>query len=207
MHTPTDPVSPNAGRARSWSAVLVIGALGLTAMAWRERAAVSSSDGIPAPSVRVVAGTDTAPEQAPQASDVVGTFKVRDLKNQLVPVVRPGEPSVVMISSVTCTWCMRALKDLGEMAAGRPLPRLTVLTLEGARGGVRMLAKEKLTGASLVGPATDREQVLLTFRNRGTPTFVAIDRNGRVVAMMPGYPMYEVMKSWFAVMAGDAETP
>ena len=41
----------------------------------------------------------------------------------------------------------------------------------------------------------------------GTPTFVAVDRNGRVVATIPGYPMREVLKQWYAVMVGDQEVP
>ena len=93
------------------------------------------------------------------------------------------------------------------MSQGRPLPRLTLLTLEGAAFGVPMLAKEHLSGAQLVGPAGSSDQVLLTFRYPGTPTFVAIDRNGRVVRTLPGYPIREELAHWFAVMVGDAETP
>ena len=150
---------------------------------------------------------DTAPQTAPTAGQALGTFKVRDLKGRLVPLVTKGEPAIVMVSSVSCSWCKRALKDLGEMSAGRPLPRLKFLTLEGASEGVAMLTKEHISGAQLIGPAGSSDQVLLTFRYPGTPTFVAIDRNGRVVKTMPGYPIRAEMQHWFAVMVGDAETP
>jgi len=70
-----------------------------------------------------------------------------------------------------------------------------------------MLAKEHITGAQLIGPAAGRDQVMLTFRYPGTPTFLAVDKNGRVVGTMPGYPMREVLKTWYAVMVGDADTP
>ena len=155
----------------------------------------------------VVAGTDTAPSTAPTAQQAIGTFKVTDLTGQVIPLHTKGEPAIVMISSRTCSWCKRALKDLGVMSAGRPLPRLKLLTLEGAGEGVPMLAKEKLTGAQLIGPAGKSEQVSITFRYPGTPTFVAIDRNGRVVRTLPGYPIPDEMKHWYAVMVGDQDVP
>jgi thioredoxin-related protein len=70
-----------------------------------------------------------------------------------------------------------------------------------------MVAKEQVTGARLVGPVGSAEQVLLTFRYSGTPTFVSVDRNGRVVRTLPGYPVRPEMERWFAVMVGDAEVP
>lgn len=155
----------------------------------------------------VVPGTDTTPSTAPTAEQAIGTFKVTALNGKVIPLHVKGEPAILMISSVTCSWCKRALKDLGVMAAGRPLPRLKLLTLEGAGEGAPMLAKEKLTGAELIGPASGADQVMLTFRYPGTPTFVAIDRNGRVVRTLPGYPIPDEMKHWYAVMVGDQEVP
>ena len=64
-----------------------------------------------------------------------------------------------------------------------------------------------LTGAQLIGPAGSSEQVSITFRYPGTPTFVAIDRNGRVVRTLPGYPIPDEMKHWYAVMVGDQDVP
>ena len=156
---------------------------------------------------RVVAGSDTAPQQAPTAEQALGAFRVRNLAGKSEPLVTKGQPVILMVSSRTCTWCKRALKDLGELSAGRPLPRLKVITLEGAAEGVAMLAKEGITGAQLVGPVGGADQVLLTFRYPGTPTFVAIDRNGRVVKTLPGYPVREEMKHWYAVMVGDQDVP
>ena len=156
---------------------------------------------------RVVAGSDTAPQQAPTAEQALGAFRVRNLAGKSEPLVTKGQPVILMVSSRTCTWCKRALKDLGELSAGRPLPRLKVITLEGAAEGVAMLAKEGITGAQLVGPVGSADQVLLTFRYPGTPTFVAIDRNGRVVKTLPGYPVREEMKHWYAVMVGDQDVP
>lgn len=155
----------------------------------------------------VVAGTDTAPSTAPTAQQAIGTFKVTDVTGQVVPLHTKGEPAILMISSRTCSWCKRALKDLGVMSAGRPLPRLKLLTLEGAGEGVPMLAQEQLTGAQLIGPAGGADQQRLAARYPGTPTFVAIDRNGRVVRTLPGYPIAEELKHWFAVMVGDQDVP
>ena len=159
------------------------------------------------PTAATVAGSDTAPATAPLAGAAMGTFNVRALDGALVPLVTPGEPAIVMVSSRTCGWCKRALSDLGTMAGGRPLARLTLLTLEGAQEGIPMLQKEQIAGARLVGPAGSSDHVLLTFRYPGTPTFVAIDRNGRVVKTMPGYPAREELRRWFAVMVGDQDTP
>lgn len=155
----------------------------------------------------VVAGTDTAPATAPLVQQAIGTATARDVRGKVVPLVPKGEPTIVMMSSVTCSWCKRALKDFGEMAAGRPIPHLTLLTLEGASDGMAMLDKESLTGARLVGPVGSKEQVLLTFRYPGTPTFVAVDKNGRVIRTIPGYPVRPELERLFAVMVGDADAP
>ena len=155
----------------------------------------------------VVAGTDTAPASAPTAEQAIGRITVTALNGKVIPLHTKGEPAILMISSRTCSWCKRALKDLGVMAAGRPLPRLKVLTLEGAGEGVAMLAQEQLTGAQLIGPAGGRDRERLTVRYPGTPTFVAIDRNGRVVRTLPGYPIPDEMKHWYAVMVGDQDVP
>lgn len=154
-----------------------------------------------------VAASDTAPSTAPRVEQALGVATVRDLKGREVALVRRGEPRIVMLNSRTCPWCRKALADIGRLADGRPTPRLSVLTLEGAAEGVPMLAKERITGAHLVGPRDESAQVRLTFRYPGTPTFLAIDRNGRVVRTLPGYPIPEEMKRWLAVMVGDSATP
>lgn len=150
---------------------------------------------------------DPAPQEAPTVREALGRFAVRDARGRTVPLVPAGEPAVVMISSRTCGWCKRALGDLGAMAAGRPLPRLRLLTLEGAGEGAPMVAKEKISGAVLLGPADGADQVQLTFRYPGTPTFLAVDRRGRVVRTLPGYPIREELRHWFAVMVGERDTP
>jgi thioredoxin-related protein len=182
------------------SAAILLAKIGMASRAADESAAAARR-------MTLVAGTDTAPTSAPTAGEAIGAFSVRTLHDAVEAVAVPGRATIVMVSSETCGWCKRALADLGEMAAGRPLPNLTLLTLEGAREGVPMLEKEGIVGARLVGPAGSSDQVLLTFRYPGTPTFVAIDRNGRVVKTMPGYPIREEMRHWFAVMVGDQETP
>ncbi len=173
----------------------------------RQAATAAAANATERMSADVVAGTDTAPSTAPTATQSIGAFRVRTVDNAIAPLAVPGQPTIVMISSLTCGWCKRALADLGQMSAGRPLPNLTLLTLEGAAEGSAMLQKEGITGARLVGPAGGNETVMLTFRYPGTPTFIAIDRNGRVVRTMPGYPIPEEMKHWYAVMVGDQGAP
>lgn len=187
-------------------AVVVVAVVGVALMVMR---ASPSRDGDTANlSVDRVERSDTvSPPAGPTAEAAVGAFRVRDTSGAVIPLVTKGEPTILMISSVTCGWCKQSLKDLGEIAAGRPLPRLKLLTLEGAAGGAEMLARENITGAHLIGPSGSRDQVMLTFRYPGTPTFVAIDSSGRVVATRPGYPPPSVMKRLYAVMAGDAAVP
>ena len=114
--------------------VLTVGATAAVAMRGYDHAEAARSANVAASTRPPVVG-DTAPQTAPTAGQALGTFKVRDLNGRLVPLVTKGEPAIVMVSSVTCSWCKRALQDLGEMSAGRPLPRLKCLTLEGAPEG------------------------------------------------------------------------
>jgi hypothetical protein len=143
----------------------------------------------------------------PDANAPLVTTTVSNAAGQSVALVTPGEPAIIMISSVTCSWCKRALGDLRELSGGRPLTRLKLLTLEGAAEGGPMVGRESLNGVQLIGPVSGASKVTLTFRFQGTPTFIAVDRNGRVVQTMPGYPIRDVFKLWYAVMVGEAETP
>jgi len=137
----------------------------------------------------------------------LGAFPVHDLAGATVPIVANGQPAIVMINSRTCGYCKLALRDLGEYAKGRPVPGLRMLTLEGAADGEPMLQAAGLNGAVPLGPATSQSQVLLTFRYRGTPTFVAVDAEGRIRGTMPGYAGPERMATWFDVMLGDRVAP
>jgi hypothetical protein len=157
--------------------------------------------------LRMTAGDEAAvPQPVPGLASVVG-FDMRSLDGTVVPVATPGTPSVVMVSSETCGYCKRALGDLGAMSGGRPLPRLRLVTLEGAAGGVSMLRDAGVTGATLLGPTSSRDRTLLTFQLPGTPTFVALDARGRVTHAMVGYPGREALASWYRVMAGEQQTP
>ncbi len=155
----------------------------------------------------LVAGSDTAPAQAPAAGRAIGTTRVKDLRGNVIPLITKGEPAIVMISSRTCSWCKKALKDIGDLSEGRPVTRLKLITLEGAAEGVDMVGLGKITGAQLLGPATDADKVLLTFRYPGTPTLVAVDKNGRVVRTIPGYPIRDEMQHWVTVMLGEQDAP
>ncbi len=166
-----------------------------------------SADGLQGGRGELVSGSDTAPASAPLVGAATGAASVLTLDGSIAPLVVDGEPTIVMISSRTCSWCKQAFADIGEMSGGRAVPRLTVLTLEGAEVGIPMVGREKITGARLVGPASSSGKVFLTFRYPGTPTFVAVDRNGRVVRTMPGYPGRQELQRWFAVMVGEQETP
>jgi hypothetical protein len=118
-----------------------------------------------------------------------------------------GTPAVAMVVSTTCGVCKQALADFGRLRAGRPLPRLWLVTLEGAELGRPMTRAAGVAGAVHAGPASPAQEALFTFQIAGTPTFVAVDARGRVRGVLPGYPGAEAMAGWLRVMAGEAEAP
>jgi hypothetical protein len=97
------------------------------------------------------------------------------------------------------------MRDFGRQSAGRPLPRLRIVTLEGATAGAPMLARHGLASAWHAGPTDGRGQTLLTFQYPGTPTFLLVDERGEVRAALPGYPGEERFAQWYAVMAGERD--
>lgn len=155
----------------------------------------------------LVAQRGLSEPRAALAQQQLGVSTVRDLKGRTVPLLADKAPVIIMVNSRTCPWCKKSLRDIGQIAAGQPLPRLTVLTLEGAAYGKPMLESENIVGARLVGPAGSAADLQATLRQAGTPVFIAVDSTGRVLATMPGYPIYEEMKRWVAVMSGAASSP
>jgi len=135
----------------------------------------------------------------------VAALSVRTANGRITPLARLGEPAVVMVVSRTCGVCKEALRDFGRMAAGRPLPRLWVVTLEGAAHGAAMVEAAGVRGAVLAGPVSPAAEALFTFQVQGTPTFLALDAGGRVRRVYPGYPGREVMAPWVAIMAGERD--
>jgi hypothetical protein len=135
----------------------------------------------------------------------VAALTVRTTAGQVTPLAALGAPAVVMVVSRTCGVCERALADFGTLRGGRPLPRLWVVTLEGAEAGVPMTRAAGVAGAVHAGPVGPAAAALFTFQIAGTPTFLALDARGRVARVLPGYPGREAMTPWLRVMAGDAD--
>jgi hypothetical protein len=200
-HAP--PPSPRAS-IRGLAAVLILAALLLAAVQLLvpqpEREAVTYG-----PGATIV--EDPAPAELVPAGALFAGFVAIDAAGTAAPLADAGRPAVLMVNSTSCGFCKRALADLGALAGGRPLPALRVLTLEGAGQGRPMLAREGLTGAALLGPATDAARVLFTYRFQGTPTFIAIDGQGRVRRIMPGYPGRAELARWLPVMLGGSDWP
>jgi hypothetical protein len=132
----------------------------------------------------------------------VAALTVRTTDGRITPLARLGEPAVVMVVSQSCGVCKEALRDFGRMAAGRPLPRLWLVTLEGAALGTAMTDSAGVRGAILAGPVVPAAEALFTFQIQGTPTFLALDAEGRVRRVFPGYPGREVMAPWVELMTG-----
>ena len=112
-----------------------------------------------------------------------------------------------MVISQTCGVCKEALRDFGQAAAGRPLRRLHVVTLEGAAAGLPMVDAAAVRGATLSGPVSPAAEALFTFQIRGTPTFLALDERGRVGRVIPGYPGREAFRPWVETMLGERDAP
>jgi hypothetical protein len=160
------------------------------------------------------AGTDAA--EAARAATLDGgagagiaALDVRTVEGAIRPVADPrgSEPSVVMVISQTCAVCKEALRDFGRAAAGRPLRRLHVVTLEGATAGVPLVDAAGVRGATLSGPVSPAAEALFTFQIRGTPTFLALDARGRVRRVIPGYPGRDAFRSWVATMLAERDAP
>jgi len=135
----------------------------------------------------------------------VAALTVRTTAGRTTPLAALGTPAVVMIVSRTCGVCEEALADFGRPPR-RPLPRLWVVALEGADAGVAMTQAAGVAGAVHAGPVTPAAAALFTFQIAGTPTFLALDADGRVTRVLPGYPGREAMAPWLRVMAGEADT-
>lgn len=135
----------------------------------------------------------------------VAALTVRTAEGRVTPLDALGEPAVVMVVSTTCGVCKEALADFGRLRAGRPLPRLWVVTLEGAGLGPALTRAAGVAGAVHAGPVTPAAEALFTFQLAGTPTFLALDAGGRVTRVLPGYPGREAMAPWLRVMAGEAD--
>lgn len=162
--------------------------------------------------LRQQGGVDDAPAGDARAATMafgpgagVAALSVRTSEGRITPLARLGEPAVVMVVSRTCSVCKEALRDFGRQAAGRALPRLWVVTLEGAAHGAEMVDAAGVRGAVLAGPVTPAAEALFTFQVQGTPTFLALDAGGRVRRVYPGYPGREVMAPWVALMAGERD--
>ncbi len=193
------PAAPPAPARRPAAVPLALAALvvalALVLGAWQEHRRDGGTDGDAAADARAL--TLTA---GPGAGVVALPTRAADGHD--VSLTRLGAPAVVMVVSTTCGVCKEALADFARTAAGRPLPRLYLLTLEGAGEGPAIAARAGVRGAAYVGPATPASAVYFNTAIAGTPTFVALDAAGHATRVLPGYPGLAAMRGWLAVMAG-----
>jgi hypothetical protein len=200
--TPATLAEPKR-RGWGWPALLVAG---LLILAFRVGLGVERRTGI-VPRARTVGGASGADTSLDPALAGLGrslaALRVRTVEGAVVAAAPAGQASVVMVSSVTCGYCERSLRDLAAMSGGRPLPGLRVVTLEGAGPGAEMLERMGIHGAVSMGPVGSSEQVLLTFRIPGTPVFASVDSAGRLTEVVPGYPGPEGLAPLYRVMVAE----
>lgn len=132
----------------------------------------------------------------------IASLPVSTVDGRMLSLRDAHEPTVVMISSETCTYCKASFRDMAATASGRPFKRLRVLTLEGASVGEPMVRAAGVQGATLVGPTSRADEATFTFQIRGTPTFLFIDASGQVRATLIGYPGSDGLRPWIDVMLG-----
>ena len=137
-----------------------------------------------------------------QARSAVTNLFVRDSANALVPLAPRDGPAILMVNSKTCSFCRLALRDIAARQGSDGVPRLRVVTLEGAAAGSAMLSRFGVRGAFSAGPDGESDQVLLSFRIPGTPVFARTDGAGRIVETVPGYPGPDVLARWLPIMRG-----
>jgi hypothetical protein len=156
--------------------------------------------------VGVVLGLALERPLPPAGGAPVPPIEISDLRGASGQRANIGEvlrPTVVMLSSKTCTYCKEALRDLSQLAGGRSAPGLWLVTLEGVQPGEQMLRDAGVAGARSLGPATSAAEVLLTFQTPGTPVFALLDSTGRTVRVVSGYRGRKAMSEWFAIMLGE----
>lgn len=138
-----------------------------------------------------------------QARSAVADLMVRDSANRLVRLAPTDGPAILMVNSKTCSFCRLALRDIAAQQGRDGVPRLRVVTLEGAEAGRTMLTSFGVREAFSAGPDGESDQVLLTFRIPGTPVFARTDDAGRIIETVPGYPGPEVLARWLPIMRGQ----
>lgn len=191
---------PRSARRRPWPTLL---AAGLVLLAFRVGLGIDRQ-GARAPLPRPASGDSATLDPALAGlGRSLAALRVRNVEGEVVAAAPAGRASVVMVSSVTCGYCERSLRDLAAMSRGRALPGLRVVTLEGAGPGAEMLERMGVRGAVSTGPIGSSEQVLLTFRIPGTPVFASVDSTGRLTGVVPGYPSPEGLARLYRVMARD----
>ncbi len=140
-----------------------------------------------------------SPDRLPKS---LAGYDAKDAGGATLPLT-PDGGGVVMVISRSCPHCHETLARLAS--AGGDLPRLRVLTIEGAEPGARLLDSLKVRGASSVGPAD-----AATIERMGiyaTPTFLLVDGAGRVEQVKVGAPKVDELTFWRDRSRGAAAAP
>lgn len=114
----------------------------------------------------------------------LGGVLVQDANRHTVPLV-DGVDRVVLVLSTACPHCHAVVAALVRAAGGTPLPRLTVVALEGAARGQAMVDSLGL-GAAARGPNGDLTAFLHRARVTATPVLLRLDARGYVRATLSG---------------------
>ena len=136
------------------------------------------------------------------ALPALASLELRTIDGKTVTAGTSGSALIVMLASESCTYCEQALQDVSRLAAGRDLPGLWVIALEGAASSQAMLRRNGVRGARALGPTTSADATMLTFQTPGTPVFAVILASGKSVATIPGYAGKQILVGWLPVLLG-----
>jgi len=99
--------------------------------------------------------------------------------------ILPPDGGFVLIASETCPHCHDSLRLIARAAAGRPLPHIHLVVLEGPDAASRII--RDTGGPKVVALAPlDSEALLSTLHITSVPLLLEVTRDGRIVAAEVG---------------------
>jgi hypothetical protein len=151
--------------------------------------------GLLALSVAVARGRQDVRQATSRLATSLAGVEVVDAAGRSQPIVPDG--GVVMVIASTCPHCHAVLARLAEVAGGEALPRLRVITLDGARRGQLLLDSLHIRAVAL-GPAGEAKALVERLGVSGTPSLFHADAAGKVRERTVGELSEVETRAWAA---------
>jgi len=96
---------------------------------------------------------------------------------------------------------LKELAEFSQAPGGRPLNRLTVLTVQGAEAGQEKARSAGLSGVRILGPGQPAlKEMVAKLQITGTPTLLHVAPDGAILHRLVGWNPEEAA-TWHAWMA------